>query len=119
MEEDDKLKSELLNKSVIEKVAEEAIRDTDKPIKNEEFLHIQANLIKKHNEKVRLLHERKKMNYDRYVWTMTKTKGEGPITDIIIHPFKKNETIFATIQRGPRIHEKCVPLKLSEFGIKE
>lgn len=50
---------------------------------------------------------------------MTKTKGEGPITYIIIHPFKKNEPICATIQRGPRIHEKCVPLKLSEFGIKE
>ena len=97
MEEDDKLKAEMLSKPVIEKVAEEEIRDTDKPIKNEEFLKIQANLIKKHNEKVRLPNEWKKRNYDRYVWTMTKTKVEGPITDVIIHPFKKNEPICATI----------------------
>lgn len=60
VEEDEKIKAEMFSKSVIEKVAEEEIRDTDKPIKNEEFLKIQANLIKKHNETVRLLNERKK-----------------------------------------------------------
>lgn len=49
MEEDVKLKAEMLSKSVIEEVAKEQIRDTDKPIKEEEFLNIQANLIKKHN----------------------------------------------------------------------
>ena len=50
---------------------------------------------------------------------MTKTKGEGPITDMIIHPFKKREPLAVTIQRGPIVNEKNATFKLSEFGIKE
>ena len=50
---------------------------------------------------------------------MTKTKGEGDIIDIIFHPYKKNEPISVTIERGPRVHEKYSPFRPSDFGIKE
>ncbi|PWA82660.1 hypothetical protein CTI12_AA176260 [Artemisia annua] len=50
---------------------------------------------------------------------MTKTKGEGDITDIIIHPYKENESIAVTIERGPRVHERYAPFRPSDFGIKE
>ena len=50
---------------------------------------------------------------------MTKTKGEGAITEMIIHPYKKNEPIEVTIERGPRVHENYKPFRPSDFGIKE
>jgi hypothetical protein len=50
---------------------------------------------------------------------MTKTKGEGAITDMIIRPYKKNEPIEVTIERGPRVHENYKQFRPSDFGIKE
>ncbi|PWA43514.1 hypothetical protein CTI12_AA534920 [Artemisia annua] len=76
-------------------------------------------MIRETNQKAKLNAERKQRNYERYVWTMTKTKGEGPITDIIIHPYKKNEPIAVTIERGPRVHERYSQFRPSDFGIKE
>ena len=73
-------------------------------------------MIKKHNEKVKLNSE-KKRNYERYVWTMTKTKGEGPITDMIIHA--NTNPLAITIKRGERVYEKNAPFNFSKYGIKE
>ncbi|PWA59151.1 hypothetical protein CTI12_AA382540 [Artemisia annua] len=119
LEEDDKLKNELLNRPVISEVATEVIKETKKKIPGEQFLKLQADKIREANQKAKLIAERKQRNYERYVWTMTKTKGEGPITDIIIHPYKKNEPIAVTIERGPRVHERYSPFRPSDFGIKE
>ncbi|PWA52348.1 hypothetical protein CTI12_AA455900 [Artemisia annua] len=97
MEREDIVKAELLSKPVI----------------------AEAKMIQEANKKAKLITERKQRNYERYVWTMTKTKGEGPITDILIHPFKKGEPLGASVQRGPRVNEVYTPFKLSDFGIKE
>ncbi|PWA84580.1 concanavalin A-like lectin/glucanase domain-containing protein [Artemisia annua] len=119
MEREDRIKAELLSKPVIAEVAKEVIRETDQSIKGEQFLQLQADMIKEANQKAKLITERKKRNYERYVWMMTKSKGEGPITDILIYPFKKGEPFGATVQRGPRVNEVYTPFKLSDFGIKE
>ncbi|PWA94156.1 hypothetical protein CTI12_AA062920 [Artemisia annua] len=95
LEEDDKLKAELL-----------MIKETNQTIKGEQFLKLQADMIKEANQKAMLNAERKQRNYERYVCSMTKTKGEGAITDIIIHPYKKNEPIAVTIERGLRVHKR-------------
>ena len=119
LEEDDKLKAELLSKVVIQEVAKEVIKETNQEMRSEQFLKAQANMLKQANLKAKQIAERKQRNYERYVWTMTKTKGEGEITDIIFHPYKKNEPISVTLERGPRVHEKYSPFKPSEFGLKE
>ncbi|PWA62498.1 protein kinase superfamily protein [Artemisia annua] len=119
LEEDDKLKNELLSRPVISEVATEVIKETKKKIPGEQFLKLQADMIREANQKAKLIAERKQRNYERYVWTMTKKKGEGPITDIIIHPYKKNEPIAVTIERGPRVHERYSPFRPSVFGVKE
>ncbi|PWA67562.1 hypothetical protein CTI12_AA314620 [Artemisia annua] len=118
-EEDDKLKAELLSRPDISEVAIEVIKETKQNIKGEHFLKLQAEMIKEANQKAKLNAERKQRNYERYVWTMTKTKGEGAITDMIIHSYKKNEPIGVTIERGPRVHERYAPFRPSDFGIKE
>ena len=119
LEEDDKIKNELLSRPVIAEVATEVIKETKQKIQGEQFLKLQADMIREANQKAKLNAERKQRNYERYVWTMTKTKGEGTITDIIIHPYKKNEPIAVTIARGPRVHERYSPFRPSDFGIKE
>ncbi|PWA85648.1 hypothetical protein CTI12_AA148180 [Artemisia annua] len=119
LEEDDKIKNELLSRPVISEVATEVIKETKQTIEGEQFLKLQADIIREANQKAKLIAERKQRNYERYVWTMTKTKGEGPITDIIILPYKKNEPIAVTIVRGPRVHERYSPFRPSDFGIKE
>jgi hypothetical protein len=61
LEEDDKLKAELLSKPVITEVAKEVIKESNQDLEGEEFVRLQANMIKEANLKAKQVAKRKHM----------------------------------------------------------
>ncbi|GKC17021.1 hypothetical protein Tco_1013803 [Tanacetum coccineum] len=71
-----------------------------------------------HNEKVKN-DDRKKKLYDQYMWTITKGRQEGEITDLLIHPKTKPVAVTMFINYDIRNFEYHKEFKFDDFDPRE
>ncbi|GJY68729.1 hypothetical protein Tco_0471711 [Tanacetum coccineum] len=109
----------MLNESEIFKVAIEEVKEVEHNISGrKDFGKHQAELIRVHNEKVKN-DDRKKKLYGQYMWTITKGRQEGEITDLLIHPKTKPVVVTMFINYDIKNFEYHKEFKFDDFDPRE